>query len=146
MKTYAWSLLVVLVLAAGLVWAGYHRGYTAGVDDTKDAADTRVAKADATAQHATAERDAATQTLADVRQKLAAQKDALENAHVYADVALADRNRLQRELDKLHTQRKSLVHETATTDPSCAALVHQPVCAAVARQLWGADGAADAGH
>lgn len=125
---YVYVLLALLALAGALEWHGHHRGYDDGVAATQQAAQ-------ADAEQMRAERDAAAQTLADVRHQLADQKAALRSNANYADAAIADRNRLQRQYDQLVAQRKTQNEEAAHANAACTGLVHLPVCPAVAERL-----------
>lgn len=134
---YVYALLALLALAAALEWHGHHRGYGDGVAATQAAADKKVDKARGIARQAQAERIAAEQSLASVQSLLKAQREQLENARFFADAAIADRDRVQRQYDDLVARRKAAVKETAHAHPECSDLEHLPVCPAVAERLWG---------
>jgi hypothetical protein len=145
---YVYALLVLLALAGALEWHGHHRGYDAGVLDTKTDAQKKVDKADGDRDQAVAERDATAQTLANVRQSLQAQKARLDLANFFADAALAERAGLQKKLSAATAARDAALRKAAHDSPDCADLAHLPVCPAVAQRLWGtaAGAPADARH
>jgi len=134
---YVYVLLALLALAGTLEWHGHHRGYDDGVAATQKTADKKVKSAQDDATLARTERDAATQSLANVQRLLAQQKTELALARTFADAALADRNRLQKQLDHATAHRKTAIEEAAHAQADCSDLVHLPVCPAVAERLWG---------
>lgn len=134
---YVYALAVMLALAGALEWHGHHRGYGDGVADTNQAADKKVAAAQAEATEATAARDATARTLANVQRTLAAKKDELKLANFYADAAMDESAGLRKKLAAKTTARETDLRKAAHDSPACADLARLPVCPAVAERLWG---------
>lgn len=128
--------LVLIAAAAGLEWHGHRRGYASGVADTQKAAQKKVDKADADAALARADRDAAQQSLDNVKRSLASQKARLELANTFADAALDARAALLKRLAAAVAARDAALRKAAHDSPDCADLARLPVCPAVAQRLW----------
>lgn len=125
--------LVVLLLA--IASYGYVRGDRAGAARVQASAQKKVDTAHAAQQRAEAERDAARSEIDGVQRKLELMRDVAENAKVYADAALADRNRLQHAYDVLMHEKQTQTREIAHAQADCRRLVVEPVCPAVAERL-----------
>jgi hypothetical protein len=136
MKT-VYALLALLALAGALLWAGHHRGYDDGVAATQQAANKEVDAAKANTRHAEAERDAATQTLANVQSVLDTTKVQLAAQRALVKQTMADNTALKGQLAAKARQHQRKTLEVGHADPTCADLAHLPVCPSVARRLWG---------
>lgn len=134
---YVYALVALLAVAAALEWHGHHRGYDDGVAAATKAADKRIDQADAARQLAIAERNAATETLDNVKRELREQKSRLELARTFADAALAARAALRKKLDAANAARAIDLRKAAHASPDCADLARLPVCPAVSERLWG---------
>ena len=139
--------LLALLLSVGAgEWHGHHRGYDAGVTATQKAADKKVDKANGERDLAIAERDAAQQSLDDVRRTFAAQKKRMEVANFFADAAMAENATLRKQLTAATAARSTALRKAAHDSPDCADLARLPVCPAVAERLWPGAASADARH
>lgn len=81
-----------------------------------------------------------------LRSTLASERDRNQQQQQAAKAELAARDQRIARLERDAAARKNLLQTKAATDDDCAPLRDQPVCAAVAERLWGADAAAARPH
>ncbi|URX63268.1 hypothetical protein KR767_04145 [Luteibacter anthropi] len=133
----AYGLLGVAAVLGIAEWHGHHRGYAAGVADTRADADKQIGDAHTERDRYLGERNVANRALVEVKQSLQTQRNQLNALRDMARAALDARDTMQQQLDVLTAKHKADLTKAAHDDPQCADLARLPVCPTVARRLWG---------
>lgn len=132
LKDLAWDVGALAAVFAIGVGVGYVRGDHVGTADMLTKV-TAAQKAQSLAEGQARNSDTA---LAQIKDRLAAQKEEADHLRHIAEAALDQRDATRDQLAKLTKQRIAAVEKLAHESPDCRALDHLPVCPAIAERLF----------
>lgn len=132
LKDLAWDVGALAAVFAIGVGVGYVRGDHVGTADMLTKV-TAAQKAQSLAEGQARNSDSA---LAQIKDRLAAQKEQADHLRLIAAAALDQRDAARDRLAHLTKQRIAAVENLAHESPDCRALDRLPVCPAIAQRLF----------